>query len=84
MSLLSLPADCLREQLPLPPYAAGGGRPPEREAVGKLGRDSLSGSVVVGQGRGFKLNKSSFKLDRRKKFFTVRVVRPGTGQPDKL
>lgn len=51
MSLLSLPADCLWEQLPLPPYAAGGGRPPEREAVGKLGRDSLSGSVVVGQGQ---------------------------------
>ena len=35
-----------------------------------MGRDSLSGSVVIGQGV-----KGRFRLDTRKKFFPGRVVR---------
>jgi len=36
---------------------------------------SLAGSVVVGlRGRGFKIKEGRFKLDIRKKFFTIRMV----------
>ncbi|GAB0203485.1 hypothetical protein GRJ2_002814100 [Grus japonensis] len=41
--------------------------------TGKMVRDCLSGSVVTGHG--FKLKEGRFRLDVRKKFFTVRVVR---------
>ena len=41
-----------------------------------MGRDSLSGIVVIGQGvMVFKLKEGRFKLGIRKKFFAVRVMR---------
>ena len=44
--------------------------------TGKLERDWLSGSVVIGQrGIWFKLKEGRFTLDVWKKFFIVRVVR---------
>ena len=44
-------------------------------ATGKVGRDSLSGSRVIGHGVAvFKLRV--FRFDIQKKFFTVGVVRP--------
>ena len=44
------------------------------EATRKRGTDFLVGSVVIGQrGIGFKLKEGRYRLDIRKKHFTVRV-----------
>ena len=47
--------------------------------AGKLGRDFLSGSAVIGQrtgSNGFKPKEGRFTLDVGRKFFTQRVERP--------
>lgn len=54
-----------------------------KEAAGKLERDSLSGSVWIGQGV-ITLKQVRFRLDIQKKFFAIRVVRPCTGCLEKL
>jgi len=36
------------------------------------------------RGNGFKLEEGRFRLDTGKKFFTVSVVRTGTGCPERL
>jgi len=38
-------------------------------------RDFSQGCVVIGQGNGSKLKEGRFRLDIRKKFFTMRVVK---------
>ncbi|XP_053788793.1 uncharacterized protein LOC128782454 [Vidua chalybeata] len=47
----------------------------------KLETNSSSGTGVTGQGGQYKLEKGKFRLDIRKKFFTLSVVRPWHGVP---
>ena len=51
--------------------------------TGKMERDCLSGSVVMGRGV-MSLKEERFRLYLRKKFFLVRVVRHWNRFPEKL